>query len=220
MQDNAKIGLAALGGYALGRTKKAKAAIGLALWLTGRKYRLTDIGRDQLMNLLKSEEGQKLLTQLRGPVLAAGRSAALGLYENHAGRITEGLAGRTAHLIELAEGGSSKDADSGDADDSDAARNGSGGSKPKPRKSTSRRSSSSSGAGGNSSDDGDSDGAERLRKRRQSTSSASASSGSSARRPAKSTSGSSSSSTKSSSRQTRSTGSRSGSRSAAARSSK
>ena len=97
MHDTLKIGTAALGGYVLGRTKKAKAAIGLALWLTGRG-RARDIARDQALKLLQSERGQEMLLQMRGPVLAAGRQAALALGEGQAGRLTTGLQKRTDKL--------------------------------------------------------------------------------------------------------------------------
>jgi hypothetical protein len=97
MHDTVKIGTAALGGYVLGRTKKAKAAIGLALWLTG-KGRPRDIARDQAFKLLQSERGQELLMQMRGPVLAAGRQAALALVEGQAGRLTSGMQKRTEKL--------------------------------------------------------------------------------------------------------------------------
>lgn len=97
MQDALKIGTAALGGYVLGRTKKAKAAIGLALWLTG-KGRPRDVARNQAVKLLQSDRGQELLTQLRGPMLAAGRQAALALVEGQAGRLTSGLQRRTEKL--------------------------------------------------------------------------------------------------------------------------
>lgn len=97
MQETLKIGTAALGGYVLGRTKKAKAAIGLALWLTGRG-RPRDMARDQALKLLQSDRGQELLSQMRGPVLAAGRQAALALVEAQAGRLTGGLQRRTEKL--------------------------------------------------------------------------------------------------------------------------
>jgi hypothetical protein len=97
MHDTVKIGTAALGGYVLGRTKKAKAAIGLALWLTG-KGRPRDIARDQAFKLLQSERGQELLMQMRGPMLAAGRQAALALVEGQAGRLTSGLQKRTEKI--------------------------------------------------------------------------------------------------------------------------
>ena len=40
MMNNAKIGVALVGGYFLGRTKKAKMAIGLGMFLAGKKLNL------------------------------------------------------------------------------------------------------------------------------------------------------------------------------------
>ncbi|HZC51890.1 MAG TPA: hypothetical protein VE441_05280 [Mycobacterium sp.] len=97
MQDAMRIGAAALGGYALGRTKKAKAAISLALWLSGRG-RPRDIARDQAVKALRSERGQELLAQLRGPALTAGKQAAVSLYEKQAGRLSGTLERRTKEL--------------------------------------------------------------------------------------------------------------------------
>lgn len=104
MQDTIKIGTAALGGYVLGRTRKAKAAIGLALWLSGRG-RMRDMARDQAAKLLSSERGQELLTQLRGPLLGTGKQAALSLFESQAGRLSDTLHSRTEKLGALAPTG-------------------------------------------------------------------------------------------------------------------
>jgi hypothetical protein len=97
MQDTMRIGAAALGGYVLGRTKKAKTAITLALWLSGRG-RPSDMARDQAMKALQSKKGQELLGQLRGPVMSAGRQAALGVFESQAGRLSDSLSRRTDAL--------------------------------------------------------------------------------------------------------------------------
>ena len=103
MQDTIKIGTAALGGYVLGRTKKAKAAIGLALWLSGRG-RPRDIAREQVAKALQSDRGQELLSQLRGPVLSAGRQAAVSVFESQAGRLSDALQQRTELVGATAEG--------------------------------------------------------------------------------------------------------------------
>jgi hypothetical protein len=103
MQDTIKIGAAALGGYLLGRTKKAKAAIGLALWLSGRG-RPRDMAREQAAKALQSDRGQELLSQLRGPVLAAGRQAAVSVFESQAGRLSDALQRRTELVGDTAEG--------------------------------------------------------------------------------------------------------------------
>jgi hypothetical protein len=97
MQDTMRIGAAALGGYVLGRTKKAKTAITLALWLSGRG-RPSDMAREQAVKALQSKKGQELLGQLRGPVLSAGRQAALGVFESQAGRLSDSLSRRTDQL--------------------------------------------------------------------------------------------------------------------------
>ena len=94
MQDTLKIGAAALGGYVLGRTKKAKTAISLALWLSGHG-RPRDVARTQAVRLLQSDRGQELISQLRGPLMSVGKDAALALFERQAGRLSENLQHRT-----------------------------------------------------------------------------------------------------------------------------
>src|SRR3954453_15842711 len=97
MQDTMRIGAAALGGYVLGRTKKAKTAIPLALWLSG-KGRPRDLARTQAVKALQSDKGQELLGQLRGPVMEAGKQAALSVFEARAGQLSESLSRRTDQL--------------------------------------------------------------------------------------------------------------------------
>lgn len=104
MQDTMKIGAAALGGYVLGRTKKGKAAIGLAFWLAGRK-RPADMARDSAVKLLRSDRGQELLGELRGPVLTAGRQAALSVFEAQAGRLGDAMQRRSESLSGPASAG-------------------------------------------------------------------------------------------------------------------
>ena len=106
MQEAVKIGSAAAGGYLLGRTKKAKAAIGLAMWLAGRR-RPADLARDQATKLLTSPQVMDLISQLRGPLLAAGRQAALSVVEGQAGKLSNNLQRRTEKLGgSVAEAGS------------------------------------------------------------------------------------------------------------------
>jgi hypothetical protein len=97
MQEAVKVGAAAAGGYVLGRTKKAKAAIGLAMWLAGRP-RPADLARDQASKLLTSPQVMDLISQLRGPLLAAGRQAALSVVEGQAGKLSNNLQRRTEKL--------------------------------------------------------------------------------------------------------------------------
>jgi hypothetical protein len=90
MQDTLKIGAAALGGYVLGRTKKAKAALALALWLTGQG-RLRDFTVNQTAKALRSERGQELLDQFGVPMVEKVKEAALAIFERQAGRAGEAL---------------------------------------------------------------------------------------------------------------------------------
>ena len=63
-KDSVKLGAAVVGGYLLGRTKKGKTAIGLALWLSGKRM---DNSREAFMRLATSPELGKLTAQVRGP---------------------------------------------------------------------------------------------------------------------------------------------------------
>ncbi|MGX1761870.1 hypothetical protein ACWIG5_34035 [Streptomyces lydicus] len=84
MMSNAKIGLALVGGYLLGRTKKAKMAIGLGMFLAGRKLNLdprqlgalvadspllgplNDQVRKELVDATKSAAGAALNQRING----------------------------------------------------------------------------------------------------------------------------------------------------------
>jgi hypothetical protein len=104
--DVAKIGAAVAGGYLLGRTKKGKAALGMALWLAGSRTGLQPraLVREGLMALARSPQTAELVSQLRGPVLEAGRRAAITTLETQARTLTGALQQRTA-LLEEAGGG-------------------------------------------------------------------------------------------------------------------
>ena len=98
--SNVKTAAALVGGYVLGRTKKAKLAISVGLWLSGHKARPADIVRDQVVRFLKSPDGEKLLAQVRGPAVDAGVRAATAVYEAQARRLAENLHQRTARISE------------------------------------------------------------------------------------------------------------------------
>ncbi|MBE3201310.1 MULTISPECIES: hypothetical protein [Parafrankia] len=113
---NAECALALAGGYVLGRTKKAKTAIGVGLWLSGRSYHAKDILRDQAVRLMRSTAGEQLINQIRGPALDAGRRAAAGAYEAQLDRLSGALAERTARLTETARESAEREAASGAPD--------------------------------------------------------------------------------------------------------
>lgn len=102
--DALKVGAAVIGGYLLGRTKKAKAVVGLALWATGNRYRARDLARDGMVRLAQNPEVSKMSGELAAPLLAAGRRAALAALEAQTTRLTQGLTDRTSALTDLGEG--------------------------------------------------------------------------------------------------------------------
>ena len=93
-----KLGGVALAAYLLGRMKKGKAAVGLAMWAAGVKMDPKQLLRDGLLTIANSAEGKELLTQLRGPVLQAGRQAAGATIEGQVAALTAALEKRTAAL--------------------------------------------------------------------------------------------------------------------------
>ncbi|EFC84219.1 hypothetical protein [Parafrankia sp. EUN1f] len=113
--SNVKCALALIGGYVLGRTKKAKAAISLGMWLSGRNYHAKDILRDQVGRLTRSTDGEKLISQLRGPATEAGRRAAVAMYEAQINRLSDTLAQRTERLTATLGGSEKLARDEGEA---------------------------------------------------------------------------------------------------------
>src|SRR4051794_4945489 len=117
-----KLGGVALAGYVLGRLKKGRAAVGLAMWAAGVKADPKALLRQGLLNLANSDEGRELLSQLRGPMLEAGRKAAGATIEGQVSALTAALQKRTQTLTqgpEETEDGN--DTDESDTDQSDTA---------------------------------------------------------------------------------------------------
>jgi hypothetical protein len=150
MNDSAKIGLAIAGGYVLGRTKKGKAALGLALWMASSRLgiRPGQLAREGLTKLAATPQIAALGSQLRGPVAQAGRRAAVATLESRMERFADSLQERTSSLSgRVKESASSlRGADDG-SDEPDDEPN-----EEKPtRKSTAKRSSSKRGSSGGTS---------------------------------------------------------------------
>src|SRR3954451_22574440 len=95
-----KMGGVALAGYVLGRMKKGRAAVGLAMWAAGVKADPKALIRQGLLTLANSDEGKELLMQLRGPMLQAGRKAAGATIEGQMSALTSALQKRTQRLNE------------------------------------------------------------------------------------------------------------------------
>src|SRR3954452_22921556 len=111
-----KLGGVALAGYVLGRLKKGRAAVGLAMWAAGVKADPKALLRQGLLNLANSDEGRDLLMQLRGPMLEAGRRAAGATIEGQMSALTAALQKRTSLLTE----GQQQDDEDADSDEYDS----------------------------------------------------------------------------------------------------
>src|SRR3954464_10556284 len=114
-----KLGGVALAGYVLGRLKKGRAAVGLAMWAAGVKADPKALLRQGLLTLANSDEGKELLMQLRGPMLEAGRKAAGATIEGQVAALTSALQKRTSILNERPLKGLQEDQDEDDSDESD-----------------------------------------------------------------------------------------------------
>jgi hypothetical protein len=110
MVTNAKIGTALVGGYLLGRTKKARLALGLGMFLVGRKLRLDP---DALRRTLSDTPllGE-LNGQVREQIVEATRTAAKGALTKRVGGLADSLHERTLGL----RGDVDRDGDRDDAE--------------------------------------------------------------------------------------------------------
>ncbi|MFJ1748365.1 hypothetical protein ACIOJD_19260 [Streptomyces sp. NPDC088116] len=96
MMNNAKIGVALVGGYFLGRTKKAKLAIGLGMFLAGRKLSLDP---RQLSKLVaNSPVLGGLNDQVRRELVDATKSAATTALTQRVSGLADSLHDRTREL--------------------------------------------------------------------------------------------------------------------------
>ncbi|MFF9628901.1 ABC transporter substrate-binding protein [Streptomyces fradiae] len=96
MMTNGKIGAALVGGYLLGRTKKAKLAAGLAMALAGSRVRPAQLGRQLAQSPFLGQVNQ----QVRGELATAGKAAAATVLNAKAERLAEALHERTENLRE------------------------------------------------------------------------------------------------------------------------
>lgn len=96
MTGNAKIGVALVGGYLLGRTKKAKLAIGFGMFLAGKKLSLDpkQLGR----MLTDSPLLGTLNDQVRNELVGATKTAATNALTDRATGLADSLRKRTLEL--------------------------------------------------------------------------------------------------------------------------
>ncbi|MFH9298497.1 hypothetical protein [Streptomyces sp. NPDC017520] len=111
MTKNAKIGAALVGGYLLGRTKKAKLALGFGMFLLGKKI---DLDPRQLGRMLAdSPVLGSLNDQVRKELVDATKTAATKAVTQRAGSLADSLQQRT-QALGAAPGADEKDLDEED----------------------------------------------------------------------------------------------------------
>ncbi|MEU9991361.1 histone protein, partial [Streptomyces sp. NPDC048045] len=102
MNDVPKIALAAgvLGGYVLGRTKKARVAFAAATYLAGRRFGLEpqQLLAEGIKRLRELPQFADLNEQLRGEVLDAGRKAMSAVADRKLSELADALHERTARI--------------------------------------------------------------------------------------------------------------------------
>jgi hypothetical protein len=114
--NNAKIGTALVGGYLLGRTKKAKLALGLGAMLAGSRIRPDQLGR----TLQQSPVLKDVTKQVRSELAGASKAAATSVMTAKANSLADALHQRTAGLREQAHRTAGRD-EEGDEDETAAA---------------------------------------------------------------------------------------------------
>ncbi|MFI0032203.1 hypothetical protein ACH4M8_23270 [Streptomyces albidoflavus] len=116
MTENVKIGAALVGGYLLGRTKKAKLAIGFGMFLAGKKL---DLDPKKLGSMLASSPVLGGLSdQVRKDLVGATRTAATNALTQRATSFADSLHQRT---LRLDDPEAAREEEQRDADDADAA---------------------------------------------------------------------------------------------------
>ncbi|MGW9047207.1 hypothetical protein ACWGQL_32355 [Streptomyces lydicus] len=115
MMNNAKIGVALAGGYVLGRTKKAKLAIGLGMYLAGKKLNLDP---KQLGKLVaNSPVLGPLNDQVRRELVDATKSAATTALTQRMSGLADSLHERTLDLRDAGSGAEAEELDAADESD-------------------------------------------------------------------------------------------------------
>lgn len=106
MTPGMKIAAAVVGGYVLGRRKKAKLAITMGAWLVGRKLNLDPkkLLSDVTRELASSPELAGVRDQVRDEVLGAGKTLAADILAHQAGRLAGSLQEHTDSLRDKAAG--------------------------------------------------------------------------------------------------------------------
>src|SRR4051812_31212312 len=107
MNTPLKIGVGVGGGYALGRRKKMKLAIGLGAWLLGKRIRLDPqaLLLEGLQKLAQNPDIMKLSDEVRGQLFQAARTAAAKGFTDQLSMLSETLNKQAETLRSGAEAG-------------------------------------------------------------------------------------------------------------------
>ncbi|MEU6985862.1 hypothetical protein ABZ946_20905 [Streptomyces sp. NPDC046324] len=128
---NATTAVALVGGYVLGRTRKAKMAIGVGMFLAGRRL---DLDPRRIGKLLAASPLTGALSdQVRRELVEATKSAATRALTQRATVLADTLQRRTQALGRTDDADADADADAGVAADDDKAAASEGDGKPKAR---------------------------------------------------------------------------------------
>ncbi|MGW5366598.1 hypothetical protein [Actinopolymorpha pittospori] len=111
MNDSTKIALAVLGGYALGRRKKAKMALLLGSALVGKRLDMRALGKEVVGRLAESPEVGRIVGDVRGEMVSTGRAAAMAVLSRPLENLADRLEERTAGLTGAPSKGRRKDED-------------------------------------------------------------------------------------------------------------
>lgn len=115
MNNTAKVGAAVVGGYLMGRSKKAKLAFALGTWMMGKRLSLdpSKLAREGLSTLTSSPEVARLTGEVRQELLGAGKAAAMTMFTERVEKLADSLHQRTAAMAgaqpEQPEGGGEED---------------------------------------------------------------------------------------------------------------
>ncbi|MBL1113771.1 hypothetical protein JK364_15425 [Streptomyces sp. 110] len=116
MMTNGKIAVAVVGGYLLGRTKKAKLAVGLGMLLAGKKISLDP--QQLKKSLAQAPLLSGLNSEVRKELADATRQAATKAVSNRVSGLADSLHERTALL--RGEGGDEADEGEGEGEEAEA----------------------------------------------------------------------------------------------------
>lgn len=98
MDNTTKIVLAVVGGYVLGRRKKARFALLLGSALVGKRLDLRSLGQEAFERLSESPQFGRIKDEVTGELVSTGRAAAMATLTKPLDRLADSLEERTSGL--------------------------------------------------------------------------------------------------------------------------